>query len=79
MIDDERYTAAECLAMMARVWDAFEQSILDHARAETVAAGFNENDVRLVIERLAQGLRERRPARIETARQMLEARATSLQ
>ncbi len=72
-------TAEQALALMARVWDAFERSVLDHAAAETVAAGFAEDDVHCVIERLARGLRERRPARLETARQMLEARQTSLQ
>lgn len=77
--DEPRMTAAEALAMMARVWDAFEQSILEHVRNEVIAEGFDEADVALVIEKYRRWFRERRPARIATAHEMLTAGATSLQ
>lgn len=79
MSDDELFTLNECLAMMARVWDAFEHSALEQAAADARAQGFPEADVRRVLEETARLLRAGRPARLETARQMLEARATSLQ
>jgi hypothetical protein len=79
MIDDELYTLDEVLAMMVRVWDAVENSVLEHVAAETIAQGFDAAAVRFVIEEHARLLREGRPARLETARQMLEARALNLQ
>lgn len=79
ILDDELMTLDECLAMMARVWAAIEHSVFEHVAAEAIAQGFDEADVKLVIERLACVLRDSRPARLETARQMLEARALNLQ
>jgi hypothetical protein len=79
MDDEPKLTLTEALAMMERVWDEVERTILEHVRAEVIAEGFNEADVGLVIEKTARRLREGRPARLETARQMLEAGATNLQ
>ena len=81
IIDDEgtHLTAAEASKFMGQVWDAIMRVTLEQAAAEAVAAGFNEDDVRREIEVKARLLREQRAARLETARQMLEARATQIQ
>jgi hypothetical protein len=80
IIDDEaKLTLDEALAMMPPLWEAFERTILEQVAADAVAAGFNEDDVRREIETRARLLREGRPARLETAKQMLEAHASSLQ
>jgi hypothetical protein len=63
---------------MLRVWDAIEHSALEHAVAEAIAHGFNEDDVRRAIETRVHTLAAGRSRRLETARRMLEAGATNL-
>jgi hypothetical protein len=75
----ERITLDEALAMMTPIWESIEKSILEQAAADAIAQGFNETDVRRVIETHETMLREGRPARLETAKQMLLAGATSVQ
>jgi hypothetical protein len=72
-------TLDECLALMPPLWDAFERSVLEHVAAECVAQGFSPPAVRFLIDEYARLLAVNRPQRLETARQMLEARATALQ
>lgn len=72
-------TIDECLVLIGRLWDEIEHTVLDQAAADAIKAGFDEAGVRVVIEERARRLRETRQGRLETARQMLEARATSLQ
>jgi hypothetical protein len=79
-IDDEPLlTLDECLAVIERGWDVIEQSVLEHVAAEAVAAGFAAPDVELVVKQYGRLLREGRAARLATAKQMLEAHATSFQ
>jgi hypothetical protein len=75
IVDDELLTLEEALALMERVWAAFERSVLEHVAADAIAQGFDAADVRLVIEGRARALREGRAARLETAAAMLKAHA----
>ena len=72
-------TIDECLVLIGRTWDEIERAVLEQAAAETIAEGFNADDVWRVIEKRWRLLRESRRARLETAKQMLEARALRLQ
>jgi hypothetical protein len=72
-------TLQEALALMPPVWDAIERTVLEHVAAECIAQGFSPPAVRFLIEEYARALAGGRQQRLETARQMLEARATSLQ
>jgi hypothetical protein len=76
--DDELLTLEQALAMMPPLWEAIERTILEHVAAEVIAAGFAEADVRLAIEQRARLLRESRPGRLETAKQMLEHRCLAV-
>jgi hypothetical protein len=79
IVDDELLTLEQALAMMARVWAAFERTVLEQVAVDAVDAGFNEDDVRHVIKTYERKLCEIRPGRLETARMMLEAGASRLQ
>jgi hypothetical protein len=75
---DELLTMDQCLALMGRVWDLVERSALEEVAADAVAAGIPEADVAAMIGERAAALRESRPARLETARAMLEARCAAI-
>jgi hypothetical protein len=76
---DKMLTIDECLAMMPPLWETIERSILEHIEREAVANGANAVVVRFLVEEYARALAAGRPWRLETARQMLESRATSVQ
>lgn len=72
-------TLEEALGLMPALWNDLERHVLEHVAAQAVAAGFDEDAVRHVIQHLAQLLREQHAQRVETAAAMLRARATTLQ
>jgi len=72
-------TLEEALALVARASDAIESAVLQHVEAEALAEGFSPPAVRFVIEEYRRVLVATRGRRLETAKQMLEAHATSLQ
>jgi hypothetical protein len=72
-------TLEEALALMPPLWEAIERSILEHVAADIIAAGFNEDDVRHEIEKVARLLRQGHTERLETAAAMLKCGAIRLQ
>jgi hypothetical protein len=78
-IDDETLSIEQVCVAMQQTWPAIERAILETVAADAIAAGFDEADIKRVVEARARLLREGRGARIETARLMLEAGATNLQ
>jgi hypothetical protein len=66
--------------MVERALDLIERTIVEEVVRDCVADGIPEEEVRRAVERrLWPLLREGRTARLATAKQMLAARATSVQ
>jgi hypothetical protein len=77
--DGVTVTLEEALAIMPPIWEAIERTVLEQVAADAIAAGFNRDDVRQEIGKLARLLREGHAERLETAAAMLKTGAISLQ